>query len=65
MNKQLFTFRIGKVYHGHGRSHPFEIVNVDAYDVQGALNMAANYLRPNHMQTLTVMGQPKVTYKQY
>ncbi len=58
MMKQIFTYKIGKVYIG---SHdPFEIMKIDAYSVKEALNIAAFYLRPNHLQTLTVVGQPTV-----
>ena len=55
--KQLFTFKIGKVY--IGSRDPFEVIKIDAHNVRDALNIAANYLRPNHLQTLTVIGQPK------
>ena len=57
MNAQLFTFKIGKVY--IGSSDPFEVIKIDAPNVRDALNIAATYLRPNHLQTLTVIGQPK------
>ena len=57
MNAQLFTFKIGKVY--IGSSDPFEVIKIDAFNVRDALNIAATYLRPNHLQTLTVIGQPK------
>jgi hypothetical protein len=59
--KQIFTFKIGKVY--IGSTDPFEVIKIDAYNVRDALNKAANYLRPNHLQTLTVIGQPTVEYK--
>lgn len=54
---QTFQFTIGKQY--WGASDPFEIIKIDAPDVKTALNLAAGYLRPNHMQTLVVVGQPK------
>lgn len=54
---QSFEFKIGKVY--IGSSDPFEIIKINAPDVKTALNLAAGYLRPNHLQTLTVIGQPK------
>lgn len=57
MMKQLFTFKIGKVY--IGSRDPFAVISIDAHNVQDALNIAAIYLRPNHLQTLTVIGQPK------
>ena len=57
MNAQLFTFTIGKVY--IGSSDPFEVIKIDAPNVRDALNIAATYLRPNYLQTLTVIGQPK------
>lgn len=56
--KQVFTFTIGKVY--IGSRDPFEIMKINAYNVKEALNLAAFYLRPNHLQTLTVVGQPTV-----
>lgn len=55
--KQTFQFKIGKVY--IGSIDPFATVTVDAHNVQDALNIAATYLRPNYLQTLTVIGQPK------
>ncbi len=58
MMKQRFTFKIGKVY--IGSRDPFETIKIEAYNVKEALNIAACYLRPNHMQTLTVIGQPTV-----
>ena len=50
MNKH---YVIGKVY--IGSLLPFETVGVDARTVQEALCIAANYLKPNHMQTLTLV----------
>lgn len=58
--QQLFTFKIGKVY--FGSTDPFAVIKVYAYNVRDALNLAANYLRPNHLQTLTVIGQPTVEF---
>lgn len=54
---ESFEFKIGKVY--IGSINPFEVITIDAPDVKTALNLASFYLRPNHMQTLIVMGQPK------
>ncbi len=54
---ESFKFKIGKVY--RGSTDPFEVIKINAPDVKTALNLAAGYLRPNHMQTLIVMGQPK------
>lgn len=52
-----FEFKIGMQY--WGATDPFAIVTVDASNVQEALTIAANYLRPNHLQTLVVVGQPR------
>lgn len=54
--REQFKYRIGKVY--WGSQDPFEVVTVWASSTQEALNLAANWLRPNHLQTLTVVGQP-------
>lgn len=54
MNKKATTFKIGKVY--FGSSEPFEVITVGASSKQEALTIAANYLRPNHLQTLTVVS---------
>ena len=54
---QTFQFKIGKVY--FGSTDPFEVITINAPDVKTALNIAAGYIKPNHLQTLTVIGQPK------
>lgn len=54
---ESFQFKIGKVY--IGSRDPFEVVTINAPDVQTALNLAAGYLKPNHMQTLTVVGNTR------
>lgn len=48
--KTVKTFVIGKVY--IGSTEPFEVVTVRAYNAREALNVAVNYLRPHHLQTL-------------
>ena len=48
--RKTTSFVIGKVY--IGSTEPFEVVTVRAYNVREALNIAANYLRPHHLQTL-------------
>lgn len=55
--KQTFEFTIGKLY--WGSKDPFEIVRVNACNVKEALAYAYTVLRPNHLQTLTVIGKPK------
>ena len=54
---QTFEFKIGKMY--WGATDPFEVMKINAPDVKTALNLAAGYLKPNHMQTLVVLGDPK------
>ena len=58
MMAQYYTWKIGKLY--WGSKDPFETVKVVAPDVKTALMYAHSVLRPNHMQTLTVIGQPTV-----
>ena len=47
------TFKIGLIY--WGAKEPFQSVTVGAKDKKEALSIAADYLKPNHMQTLVVM----------
>lgn len=54
---ESFEFKIGKVY--IGSTDPFEVIKINAPNVKTALNLATGYLKPNHLQTLTVIGQPK------
>jgi hypothetical protein len=49
--KNKFTkFTIGLVY--IGSKEAFETIVVESKDLKSALNLAAAYLKPNHMQTL-------------
>lgn len=52
-----YTFTIGKMY--RNCKDPFEIVKITTTDVKTALAWAHSVLRPNHMQILTVIGQPE------
>lgn len=52
-----YTFTIGKMY--RGCKDPFEVVKVTTTDVKTALAWADSILKPNHMQILTVVGQPE------
>ena len=54
---ESYEFKIGKMY--WGAKDPFEVMKINAPDVKTALNLAAGYLKPNHMQTLVVLGDPK------
>ena len=56
MMAQYYTWTIGKMY--RRARDPFEIVKIDAPDVKTALAWAHSVLKPNHMQILTVVGQP-------
>ena len=56
MKAQYYTWTIGKMY--RRARDPFEIVKIDAPDVKTALMWAHSVLKPNHMQILTVIGQP-------
>ena len=47
---KLPKFKIGLVY--FGSKEAFETITVEAKDLKTAFNLAAGYLKPNHMQTL-------------
>jgi len=47
------TFKIGLVW--HGSQHPFIWIKIAARDRATALKIAADYLAPNHAQTLVIM----------
>jgi hypothetical protein len=52
-----YTFTIGMMY--RNCKDPFQIVEVTTTDVKTALAWANSILKPNHMQILIVMGDPK------
>ena len=54
---QRFTFKIGIMY--RNCTDPFATCKVEAPDVKTALSYAYTVLKPNHMQILTVLGQPE------
>jgi hypothetical protein len=58
MMAQYYRWKIGKKY--RRATDPFETVEIDAPDLKTALMWAHSVLRPNHMQILTVIGQPTV-----
>lgn len=49
------VYRIGLVYTGRGWP-AFQVVEVKALREASALSTAAGILKPNHLQTLTVLG---------
>jgi hypothetical protein len=53
--KVLKSYKIGLVYIGSTES--FCYVTVQEFDKTSALNLAASYLKPNSMQTLTVISE--------
>ncbi len=55
LDKKRYVFTIGKVY--IGSIYSFETVQVVASNEKSALNIATNYLLPNHLQTLTIINK--------
>jgi hypothetical protein len=47
---KLPKFKIGLVY--IGSKEAFKSIVIEAKDLKTAFNLAAGYLKPNHMQTL-------------
>lgn len=52
-----YTFTIGIMY--RNCKDPFATCKVTTTDVKTALSYANSILKPNHMQILTVIGQPE------
>jgi hypothetical protein len=55
MNKKINLYDVGLVY--IGSSIPFQSVNVVATSRTEACNIAANILKPNPLQTLTIISE--------
>lgn len=58
---QKFRYKIGLVYIGNRRNEPFDnIAIIKSFDDQTALSRASEMLKPNHLQTLSIVEKVPV-----
>lgn len=55
MNKKIKLYDVGLVY--IGSSIPFDSIKVKATNRTESCNIAVNILKPNHLQTLTIISE--------